>query len=76
MINVSKNSLRLCKTEYKYVSEYKWLCGKRPNFFVAFYPKKNNKIKNIRLSSDTAKGAALLLDKELVKLGLEPVNIL
>jgi len=66
---------RLSGTQYKCVSEWESNLGGRKQ--ITFYGEVVRVgYPRIRSRHETAKGAALALDKKLIESGLEPINIL
>ncbi len=67
----------VAQTEFNGISEWRYLNGSKPNFFLARKRyQKDNVIKNFSARNSTARGAALELDKKLIKKGFKPIHIL
>ena len=64
------------KTEYKYVRELQWKTSNKPNYFHGKYYIGSPKKQVCSCNGKTARECALLLDKKLIELGYEPINIL
>lgn len=73
-VNVTLNSVRIGKTEYKYVSAHRWLTGNNSVFYKGKYIYKGKVI--CKCAGNDKRKVALELDILLIKKGFEPVNIL
>lgn len=63
-------------TDFKYVRELQWKTGNKPNYFHGKYYFGKPKKHVTSCNATTARECALLLDKKLIELGYEPINIL